>query len=127
MLISFLNDADIKTISEFKDSFGKYYPVFPKNPKNWGVKSAGFWLKFKGKKCNKRCINLSFFDLETQNLNVKSITKTVLEKSKKKNLSQVFPCGATICVKLYFNSNAEGSSDIIEWNLLTVLTVIRKL
>ena len=38
-------DADIKTISEFKDSFGKYYPVFPKNPKNWGVKSAGFWLK----------------------------------------------------------------------------------
>ena len=84
MLIFFLNDADIKTISEFKDSFGKYYPVFPKNPKNWGVKSAGFWLKFKGKKCNKRCINLSFFDLETQNLNLKSITKTVLEKSKKK-------------------------------------------
>jgi hypothetical protein len=34
MLIFFLNDADIKTISEFKDSFGKYYPVFPKNPKN---------------------------------------------------------------------------------------------
>jgi hypothetical protein len=34
MLISFLNDADIKTILEFKDSFGKYYPVFPKNLKN---------------------------------------------------------------------------------------------
>jgi hypothetical protein len=34
MLISFLNDAEIKTISEFKDRFGKYYPVFPKNPKN---------------------------------------------------------------------------------------------
>jgi hypothetical protein len=67
MLISFLNDADIKTISEFKDSFGKYYPV-----------------KFFGEKCNKRCITLSFFDLETQNLNLKSITKTVLEKSKKK-------------------------------------------
>ena len=26
---------------------------------------------------------MSFFDLETQNLNLKSITKTVLEKSKK--------------------------------------------
>ena len=46
MLISFLNDADIITILEFKDSFGKYYPVFTKNQKNWGVKSAGFWLKF---------------------------------------------------------------------------------
>ena len=76
MLISFLNDADIITISEFKDSFGKYYPVFPKNPKNLSVKSAGSDSNFKGKKC----INLSFFDLETQNLNVRSITKIVLEK-----------------------------------------------
>jgi hypothetical protein len=33
MLISFINDADIKTISEFKESFGKYYPVFPKKLK----------------------------------------------------------------------------------------------
>ena len=31
--IFFLNDADIKTISEFKDSFGKYYPVV-KLPEN---------------------------------------------------------------------------------------------
>ena len=46
MLISFKNDVDIKLFSEFKDSFGKYYPVFPKNKKNFGVKSAGFWLKF---------------------------------------------------------------------------------
>ena len=46
MLISFLNDVEIKIISEFNDSFGKYYPVFPKNPKNWGVKSDGFLLKF---------------------------------------------------------------------------------
>ena len=50
MLISFLNDADIKIISEFKDSFG-YYPVFPKNQKKWGVKIDGFWLKFYGEKC----------------------------------------------------------------------------
>ena len=49
MLISFFNDADIKTISEFKYSFGKYYPVFPKNSKNWGVKSAGFDSNFRGK------------------------------------------------------------------------------
>jgi hypothetical protein len=34
MQIYFLNDEAIKTISEFKDSFGKYYPVFPKNLKN---------------------------------------------------------------------------------------------
>ena len=46
MLISFLNDAYIKLVSEFKDSFGKYYPVFPKNQKNWGVKIAVFLLKF---------------------------------------------------------------------------------
>ena len=32
MLISFLNDGDIQLILEFKKSFGKYYPVFPKNP-----------------------------------------------------------------------------------------------
>ena len=41
----FLNDADIKLILEFKDSFGKFCPVFPKNPKNWSVKIIGFWLK----------------------------------------------------------------------------------
>ena len=29
----FLNDAYIKLISEFKDSFGKYYPFFQKNLK----------------------------------------------------------------------------------------------
>mgnify|MGYP001455541516 CR=1 FL=1 len=35
------------------------------------------------KKCNKRSIFFSFFDLETQNLKVRSITETVLDKSKK--------------------------------------------
>ena len=34
MLISFLNDVDIKLILEFKESFGKYYPDFQKNQKN---------------------------------------------------------------------------------------------
>jgi hypothetical protein len=33
MLISFLNDVDIKLILEFKKSFGKYHPVCLKNPK----------------------------------------------------------------------------------------------
>ena len=28
------NDVDIKLISEFNDSFEKYYPVFQKNQKN---------------------------------------------------------------------------------------------
>ena len=32
MLISFLNDVDIKLISELKNSLGKYHPVFHKNP-----------------------------------------------------------------------------------------------
>ena len=32
MLISFLNDVDIQLILDFKNSFGKYHPVFPKNP-----------------------------------------------------------------------------------------------
>ena len=32
MLISFLNDVDIQLILEFKNSFGKYHPVFSKNP-----------------------------------------------------------------------------------------------
>ena len=32
MLISFLNDVDIQLILEFKNSFGKYHPVFPENP-----------------------------------------------------------------------------------------------
>ena len=27
-----LNDVDIQQILEFKVSFGKYHPVFPKNP-----------------------------------------------------------------------------------------------
>ena len=30
MLISFLNDEDIQLILEFKISFGKYHPIFPK-------------------------------------------------------------------------------------------------
>ena len=48
MLIYFLNDAYIKLISEFKDSFGKYYPVFPKNCKT-GVKIADFYSNFRRK------------------------------------------------------------------------------
>ena len=36
-----------------------------------------------GKKCNKRSIFFSFFDIETQSLKVRSITETVSEKSKK--------------------------------------------
>ena len=45
MLIFFLIDVDIKLLLEFKDSYGKFCPVFPKNPKNWSVKIIGFWLK----------------------------------------------------------------------------------
>ena len=33
MLISFLNDVDIKLILEFQNSVGKYHQVFPINPK----------------------------------------------------------------------------------------------
>ena len=47
-LIFFSNDADIKIISEFKDSFGKNYPVFQKNPKNWVVKVPVFDSNFRG-------------------------------------------------------------------------------
>ena len=32
MLISVLNNVDIQLILELKNSFGKYHPVFPKNP-----------------------------------------------------------------------------------------------
>ena len=31
----FLNDMDIQLILEFRKSFGKYQPVFPKNPKKF--------------------------------------------------------------------------------------------
>ena len=31
----YLNDVDIQLILEFKDIFGKYHPVFPKNPKGF--------------------------------------------------------------------------------------------
>ena len=85
MLIYFLNYAYIKLISEYKDSFGKYYPVFPKNSKNLDVKFDSFWLKFKGENCNKKSyFFFSFFDIETLNLKVRSITETVLENQKKK-------------------------------------------
>jgi hypothetical protein len=32
MLISFLKDVDIQQILEFKNSFGKYHPVFSGKP-----------------------------------------------------------------------------------------------
>ena len=50
MLISFLNDADIKTISEFKESFGKYYPVFPKIKKKNKCKKCRFLTQILGEK-----------------------------------------------------------------------------
>ena len=34
---SFLNQVDIQLILYFKNSFGKYHPVFPKSPQE------GFW------------------------------------------------------------------------------------
>ena len=34
MIFFFQIDVDIKLLLEFKDSFGKFCPVFPKNPKN---------------------------------------------------------------------------------------------
>ena len=47
-------------------------------PKKQFVKIAGFWLNFLQEKYNKRSMKLSFIDRETQNLNVRSITETVL-------------------------------------------------
>ena len=35
MSISFVNDVGIQVILEFKDSLGKYHPVFPENPLNF--------------------------------------------------------------------------------------------
>ena len=32
LLISYSNEEDIQLILEFTKSFGKYHPVFPKNP-----------------------------------------------------------------------------------------------
>ena len=40
MLILFLNDVDILFILEFKNSFGKKYSVFPKNPKHFYLPGA---------------------------------------------------------------------------------------
>ena len=46
MLICFRIDVDTKILLEFKESFGKFCPVIPKNPKNLSVKIAVFLLKF---------------------------------------------------------------------------------
>ena len=42
MLFGFRIDVDIKILLEFKESFEKFCPVFPKNPKNLSVKIIGF-------------------------------------------------------------------------------------
>ena len=49
-----------------------------------GVKYYNFWPNFQRKIQSVLSINLTLFDLETQNLKVRSITETVLEKSKQK-------------------------------------------
>ena len=46
MLILFLNDVDIQLILEFKNSFGKICPFFPKNPKHFFLPGA-FQVKTK--------------------------------------------------------------------------------
>ena len=48
-----------------------------------GVKYYDFWPNFRRKILCVLSINLKLFDLEIQNLKVRSITETVLEKSKK--------------------------------------------
>ena len=79
MLFFFRIDVDIKLLLEFKDSFGKFCPVFPKNSQKLKCKNCRFLTQILGEKCNKRSIFLSFFDLETQNLKNRSITETILE------------------------------------------------
>jgi hypothetical protein len=49
-----------------------------------GVKYYNFWPNFWRKIRSVLSINLTLFDLETQNLKVRSITEKVLEKSKQK-------------------------------------------
>ena len=46
------------------------------------MKFAGFGLNSQNIKCNERFINFSFLDLETQNLNVKSILNTEIREKK---------------------------------------------
>ena len=43
-------DVDIKLLLEFKESFGKFCPVFPKNSKIRSVKIVGFLNKILGEK-----------------------------------------------------------------------------
>ena len=48
------------------------------------TKYYNFWPNFRRKIQSVLSINLTLFDQETQNLKVRSITETVLEKSKQK-------------------------------------------
>ena len=76
-------DMDIKLLLEFKDSFGKFAQSFLKIPKTGVLKLPVFNSILGKKKCKKRSIFLSFFYLENQNLKVRLINETVLEKSIK--------------------------------------------
>ena len=60
---------------------------------------------------NGRSITFKFFDLETQNLNVRSITKTVLENKKNKFLQSFLKVLTTFSCRVLFRSKSFAKTE----------------